>query len=44
MHWVEVPYVPLETCREIFRPVVKVNIVPGMLCGGEQRNKIVEEY
>ena len=35
MHWVEVPYVPLDVCREIFRPVVKVKIIPGMLCGGE---------
>ena len=35
MHWAEVPYVPLDTCREIFRPVVKVKIIPGMLCGGE---------
>lgn len=34
MHWVEVPYVPLDVCREIFRPVVKVKIIPGMLCGG----------
>jgi len=34
MHWAEVPYVPLDTCREVFRPVVKVKIIPGMLCGG----------
>ena len=35
MHWAKVPYVPLDTCREVFRPVVNVKIIPGMLCGGE---------
>ena len=35
MHWANVPYVPLDTCREVFRPVVEVKIIPGMLCGGE---------
>ena len=39
MHWAEVPYVPLDICREVFRPVVKVKIIPGMLCGGEIFNK-----
>ena len=41
MHWVEVPYVPLDVCREIFRPVVKVKIIPGMLCGGEYYRTIL---
>ena len=39
MHWAEVPYVPLDICREVFRPVVKVKIIPGMLCGGEREHR-----